>query len=1248
MCATSQWAQTVPQIGSAPLGSDRRTISSGVQSGVSSGWWFEEDSGVTSPAREFWLLQAVRNRHAIVLSFGSNTGISPPRCDLDSVAPYNLDCPFHDNAGYNGYTLRSIISDVPTIDGLTTFDDSSTDTNGTGFGLDLNLTVVRSQTISPASGRVYARGYDLTSAIDLTSFGNLYFHYIRYGSGTDVTRSAPLADHGIMVGLCSGTGVNAAYRFYDASALDTIPVADGLQLVLVDYSDTTNRVGGTDYGPGTFDLTNITSVCTAFHVTTNQSTSTYFDYSGTFNRLQMIGGDTSDNKLNWGAAKDSLRVYDQAIQRLGDAFESSINIQIGNGSSVCNFDTNGQSFSFPNPADFTAKTIQTQVYDSPWSITYELTTGNTANFDAPIDFKGGTLDLSAASNANATWTFDNGVWSDVGTWNATTDIGQISNLTIQDSAAIDETQALDFSGGCTISNTLIDLSGATEAALQNALDVYARCNLSGRTPFDLNLNYTGASTTTIELVAPTNIQVAASNFNASVAVALEITSTANESFGTKTVSGSATSFTEIAPVNTLEIISDTAATDIRYFDAGSQVIVDSTTGTQLDYEYPNTDPIDIELLKQNYVPINSANVTPFDGPLNFTLDFDEAYNSTYTLTWGVDADVDRSTDELQLTTDLSAFDVRSAYCDQIRTNSSYNNTPMHMVAIPGLSRIDLTEGMTYAAGDMEFWKNAGMEMFDATDAFNPTEKWFFVASVGDITGATVHFRQTDSGASTALTLTNNVVSEAFQYWDDPDHDGTPIYDYSGYMVIKSFLLGSRQARVDVVDNAGVSNLVSTAYTVPLANPSGGYSGTDPGISADITLVAGGTVGGVFFSYELVDGGTNSGQDIADQLNYNAATNPNGIIPGGTGLRYFELPDMVIYNATSVETARGFEEGTTPTLVGFYVSRGGSDHPDFTRFQGDNGSYYTPAVLNQATITNLTTNGADIRLQIYNVTTATEIYSADPGGSTYNDTYTEGTDYTDGDSVRIRFADLNGATSFTYFETFVTAGPTGWALDASNFLIVDDVYATNGIDGSTITKFTYTAVDDQFNLIVSQNFTGPELYAFYDFTLTTAAGIEGAFGAFVAADVGNYENITSIADIFLDNETTTSQRQTDASRIYRDDGVYPVLDPTTSGYGIDVNWQNPVVTIPTGSALTPAQDATLSTAAAQSTTAATQSTITRKINQNRQITDRSTQKLVVFDDDDTTVLYEGDVYATEDTSDPWDDVTKPILRRDKLS
>ena len=63
---------------------------------------------------------------------------------------------------------------------------------------------------------------------------------------------------------------------------------------------------------------------------------------------------------------------------------------------------------------------------------------------------------------------------------------------------------------------------------------------------------------------------------------------------------------------------------------------------------------------------------------------------------------------------------------------------------------------------------------------------------------------------------------------------------------------------------------------------------------------------------------------------------------------------------------------------------------------------------------------------------------------------------------------------------------------------------------------------------------------------------------VAEDEANFRIITAVANLFLDNDVTQSVKQTDNRRIYRDTGSgYPVKEPTTSGYGIDVVWQSKV-------------------------------------------------------------------------------------------
>ena len=87
-----------------------------------------------------------------------------------------------------------------------------------------------------------------------------------------------------------------------------------------------------------------------------------------------------------------------------------------------------------------------------------------------------------------------------------------------------------------------------------------------------------------------------------------------------------------APTNTYTLNSDTASTLIRYFEDDSQTIVDSTTGTSLVYEFPDTDPIDAEFVKQSYVPVNRQDLTPVNGAsLDIIMDFDESYNSAHGL-----------------------------------------------------------------------------------------------------------------------------------------------------------------------------------------------------------------------------------------------------------------------------------------------------------------------------------------------------------------------------------------------------------------------------------------------------------------------------------------------------------------------------------------------------------------------------------------------------------------------------------------
>ena len=201
---------------------------------------------------------------------------------------------------------------------------------------------------------------------------------------------------------------------------------------------------------------------------------------------------------------------------------------------------------------------------------------------------------------------------------------------------------------------------------------------------------------------------------------------------------------------------------------------------------------------------------------------------------------------------------------------------------------------------------------------------------------------------------------------------------------------------------------------------------------------------------------------------------------------------------------------------------------------------------------ITNISAGSRLRIYNVTTGVETVNTVVSGTSYTSSYQEGTGYNDGDTVRVYLTKL---------------GKDEWVgdvIDTSNGFNVlasqvdNDVYAALGVDGATITKFQADYPNNEVDLIVGSNWTMAELYAWWAYNLTTEEGIRNFFGGITAIDIVNFRINTAIVDLYLDNTTNASYKQTDNRRFFRDTGDgYPVRDPTTSGYGLDAVWRGTV-------------------------------------------------------------------------------------------
>jgi hypothetical protein len=193
--------------------------------------------------------------------------------------------------------------------------------------------------------------------------------------------------------------------------------------------------------------------------------------------------------------------------------------------------------------------------------------------------------------------------------------------------------------------------------------------------------------------------------------------------------------------------------------------------------------------------------------------------------------------------------------------------------------------------------------------------------------------------------------------------------------------------------------------------------------------------------------------------------------------------------------------------------------------------------------------AGSRLQIYNVTTATEIVNAVVVGTSYASTYNEGAGYSAGDTVRVRLTYNDGLTAKLPYSTQTIVGAAGWSVLASQQ--DDAVYAALGIDGSTVTEFIEDFPNIQIDVNDPDGMTRVDrLYAwFVNAQSSSADGLRLWFGGIVPEDDANFRIATSILDLKIDNHAATGVAFVDGRRLYRDDGASPLVNSTTGGGSI---------------------------------------------------------------------------------------------------
>ena len=151
------------------------------------------------------------------------------------------------------------------------------------------------------------------------------------------------------------------------------------------------------------------------------------------------------------------------------------------------------------------------------------------------------------------------------------------------------------------------------------------------------------------------------------------------------------------------------------------------------------------------------------------------------------------------------------------------------------------------------------------------------------------------------------------------------------------------------------------------------------------------------------------------------------------------------------------------------------------------------------------------LQIYNTTTAAELYNAVVAGTSYQYDFSIGTGVSTGNTIRIRVAKLG----YLPFTTSGTATATETTFTAAQE--VDSIYVSNAVDGTTVAECVADFGDITIEITDGDDTTTVQrIYAYYRVAEATTSGIASWFGAITASSVSAYVITVGVVDLKWNN------------------------------------------------------------------------------------------------------------------------------------
>ena len=895
---------------------------------------------------------------------------------------------------------------------------------------------------------------------------------------------------------------------------------------------------------------------------------------------------------------------------VGGIFEPRQGFAIGDGTTLTHFSESDQVMTW-YPSAGTQSTMPHVLTNNVRGLTINQSSTDDVDFDNVVfttaNYAGGDAFFAVTGNTSGACDVVNCqfFYHDYVTVAHATFTGCIFDDT--DQVEIDANSAMT---GCIIRNCVGNgLYTAAAAGDYSAIDVEFKAS---NTNYDITISPPATGTWDFAGISvESGHTLTVRNEHATTAITVNIP--AGVSYTTSTAGGTVT----ITQPTATFTINSNVSSSIYIFTTATQTVLDSaTSATTLAFSH-SSQTVDYTVAAAGYYPQRFTGVA-LSGTSSVTVNLvaEPFYDASHGLTYTTDASHTRGTNVLNVPTfGPSGQAVWSLMSEEWVTRSALRNTefPYQLNGAGSLFLNNDCEGA--ADSDIENLTACGVRYVDSSGT--TTASWVGVESIGTIPGgATGEYQQID-GSTTTDARTTGAFDELIKMYGDVTHGN---FDYRGHLVLKFQVNGYTQSRVDLLDTYGVSTLSPQLYVVAMEPAAISAATGDPAISITITdhTAAPITVGGKSFDYEVVDNATNSAEDILREINYNLSLDATY-----QGKDPFNYPDIVVEEGSNYATAYGYVEGqdTTTTLHGFYVSRSSADHPDFARFQSNDGTYYTPATVANISVPNVTVG----RIQIVNetgrtasawaATTAYSLYNkvlrstgtgsesgiglyfqcttagtsggteptwdTTPGNTTadgtavwtcraiefdnttttsgYSNSWTDHEDFDNGDTIRMRWADSD---ELEIESTGVaTAAGTTTFLDAPEDDTVYDGYA---IDGSTVTEYSADYPNIQVDVNDPDNvFYIDRFYAWYKYNLTTADGIRNFFGGVTATNASNILINDSVVDIFFDNTKAVSARQGGTIVIQRADGAYPQVTVTSGGGGLGFYYSGIGYTVETG-------------------------------------------------------------------------------------